>query len=79
MAAAAVGSVAEGSVGGGRPRQGAHHSAAGAAGFKVPLRRLVSATLAGEVAAHPLHYLFHHFIFKLEKILVRLVHVDLRP
>lgn len=72
VAAAAVRSVAEGAVGGGRTRQGAHDSAGSAAGFKVPVRRFVSATLAGEVAAHPLHYLFHHLIFKLEKILIRL-------
>lgn len=69
VAAAAVGCVAEGSVGGGRTRLGAHNAAAtsGAAGFWVPIRRFVSATLTGEVAAHPLHHLFHHLVFKLEK------------
>lgn len=76
VAAAAVRSVAEGAVGGGRTRQGAHDSAGSAAGFKVSVRRFVSATLAGEVAAHPLHYLFHHLIFKLEKILIRLLNVN---
>lgn len=65
MAAAAVGSVAQGSVGCGRTRQGAHNAAGSSTGFKVPVRRFVSATLAGEVAAHPLHHLFHHLIFKL--------------
>lgn len=79
MAAAAVGSVAQGSVGGGRTRQGAHNSARSATGFKVPIRRFVSATLAGEVAAHPLHYLFHHLIFKLQKMLIRLLNVNLNP
>lgn len=79
MAAAAVRGVAEGSVGGGRARHGAHDSAGGAAGFEVPVRRFVSATLAGEVAAHPLHYLFHHLIFKLEKTLIRLLNVGVNP
>lgn len=79
VAAAAVGSVAQGSVGGGRTRQGAHNSARSATGFKVPIRRFVSATLAGEVAAHPLHYLFHHLIFKLQKMLIRLLNVNLNP
>lgn len=79
VAAAAVRSVAEGSVGGGRTRHGAHDSAGSAAGFKVPIRRFVSATLAGEVAAHPLHYLFHHLIFKLEKTLIRLLNVGVNP
>lgn len=79
MAAAAVRSVADGSVGGGRTRQGAHNSAGSAAGFKVPIRRFVSATLAGEVAAHPLHHLFYHLIFKLQKILIRLLNVNLNP
>lgn len=79
VAAAAVRSVADGSVGGGRARQGAHNSAGSAAGFKVPIRRFVSATLAGEVAAHPLHHLFHHLIFKLQKILIRFLNVNLNP
>lgn len=78
VAAAAVGSVAEGSVGGGRTRLGAHNATGGgggAAGFWVPVRRFVSATLAGEVAAHPLHHLFHHLVFELEKHVLRLRNV----
>lgn len=67
VTAAAVRCVAEGSIGGGRTWLGAHNATGRAAGFKVPIRRFVSATLAGEVTAHPLHYLFHHLVFKLEK------------